>query len=48
MKPSLRAFFTNLGGPMPARQKIARLLANNWTKIRLRSDCCGNNGQPGC
>jgi len=44
----LLATFSNLRAPMPLRQKLARLLANNWTKIRTRSDCCGNHGQPGC
>jgi hypothetical protein len=23
-------------------------LANNWTKIRTRQNCCGHPGQPGC
>ncbi len=46
--PSLRAAFTNLRGPMPLPQKVARLVANNWKKVRTRSDCCGNHGQPGC
>jgi hypothetical protein len=44
----LRSAFTNLKAPMPLRRKLARLVANNWTKIVQRSDCCGNHGQPGC
>jgi hypothetical protein len=46
--PSLRATFTNLRAPGPLCQKVTRLLANNWTKIRTHSNCCGNRGQPGC
>jgi hypothetical protein len=46
--PNLRATFSNLAAPMPLRQKLKSLLANNWTKIRTRSNCCGNHGQPGC
>ena len=23
-------------------------LANTWKKVRTRSSCCGNHGQPGC
>ncbi|MCK9519477.1 MAG: hypothetical protein M0R74_10720 [Dehalococcoidia bacterium] len=28
--------------------KLRLLLRNNWTKVRTRSDCCGNFGEPGC
>jgi hypothetical protein len=28
--------------------KLRMLLRNNWTKIRTRKDCCGNDGEPGC
>lgn len=46
--PSLRAAFSNMRADMPLQRKLGRLLANNWTKIRIRSNCCGNYGQPGC
>jgi hypothetical protein len=38
----------NLRQPMPLRRKIRLFLRNNWLKIRTRSDCCGNYGEPGC
>jgi hypothetical protein len=44
-----RAFFTNFStyeGSFPTRTRLA--LANSWKKLRTRSGCCGNNGQPGC
>ncbi len=46
--PSLRAVFSNLGAPMPLGRKVQRIFANNWIKIRTRSNCCGNYGEPGC
>jgi hypothetical protein len=38
----------NLRQPMPLRRKLHLFLRNNWLKIRTRSDCCGNHGEPGC
>ncbi len=32
----------------PVHTKLRLALRNNWTKIRTRSDCCGNLGEPGC
>jgi hypothetical protein len=32
----------------PAHTKLYLALRNNWTKLRTFSDCCGNDGQPGC
>jgi len=46
--PSLRSALTNLKAPMPLGRKIQRLFANNWTKVRTRSNCCGHPGEPGC
>jgi hypothetical protein len=28
--------------------RLRLLLRNNWRKLRTRSDCCGNDGEPGC
>ncbi len=28
--------------------KLRMVLRNNWTKLRTRSNCCGNTGEPGC
>ncbi len=38
----------NLRQPMPLRRKLRLVLRNNWTKLRTRSSCCGNHGEPGC
>lgn len=46
--PSLRSVFSNMGAPMPLRQKLERIIVNNWTKIRTLSNCCGRPGEPGC
>lgn len=32
----------------PFGTKLRMLLRNNWTKVRTRNSCCGNNGEPGC
>ena len=32
----------------PIGTKLKLLLRNNWTKVRTRSNCCGNDGEPGC
>ena len=48
-RSSGKAFFTNFStyhGPVPAKVRLA--LANSWRKVRTRSGCCGNYGQPGC
>lgn len=28
--------------------KLRLALRNNWKKVRTRSTCCGNAGEPGC
>jgi hypothetical protein len=43
------AFFTNFAtydASFAAKVRLA--LANSWRKIRTRSSCCGNYGEPGC
>ena len=43
------AFLTNFNtydAPFPSKVRLA--LANSWKKVRTRSSCCGNHGQPGC
>lgn len=42
-------FFTNFNtydAPFPTKVRLA--LANSWKKVRTRSGCCGNHGEPGC
>jgi hypothetical protein len=38
----------NLRQPMPLGRKLQLFLRNNLIKVRTRSSCCGNYGQPGC
>jgi hypothetical protein len=48
-RSSGNAFFANFSdydAPFPAKVRLA--LANSWRKVRTRSDCCGNYGEPGC
>ena len=48
-RSSENAFFANLStcdAPFPAKVRLA--LANSWRKVRTRSGCCRNYGQPGC
>ena len=43
------AFFANFSAyDAPFPTKVRLVLANSWRKVRTRSDCCGNYGQPGC
>ncbi len=49
MRPSLGAVVTNWRrSDLPFFTKLRMTLANNWTKLRTRRNCCGNLGQPGC
>ncbi len=45
---TLSEVMNNLRQPIPWRHKLHLILRNNWIKIRTRSDCCGNHGEPGC
>jgi hypothetical protein len=48
-KPSLGAFFSNWSTyDAPFTTKLRMVFSNNLIKLRTRSDCCGNHGQPGC
>ena len=38
----------NLRQPIPRRLKARLVMRNTLKKIRTRSDCCGNYGEPGC
>jgi hypothetical protein len=43
------AFFTNFGSyDASFAAKVRLALVNTWRKIRTRSSCCGNYGEPGC
>ena len=48
-RSSENAFFANFSASdasFPTKVRLA--LANSWRKVRTRSDCCGNYGEPGC
>ncbi len=46
---SLGQFITNWRSYDGSTLEKLRLYArNNWIKIRTRSGCCGNHGEPGC
>lgn len=48
-RPSPLAFFTNWRTyDAPFTEKVRLAFRNNAIKLRQRSDCCGNHGQPGC
>jgi hypothetical protein len=47
-RPNVRAFFTNLRGPLPWPAKMRLLVRNNWRKIVTGRNCCGHPGEPGC
>ena len=48
-RPSARASLANFRDyDAPLATKLRLLVANNLTKLRTRSSCCGNLGQPGC
>ena len=48
-RPSARAFLANWREyEAPWHTKLGMALRNNWTKLRTRSNCCGNLGEPGC
>jgi hypothetical protein len=48
-KPSIRASLANFREyDAPFATKLRMLVSNNMKKMRTRSNCCGNHGQPGC
>ena len=48
-QPGGNALFTNFTTyDAPLATKVRLALENTWRKIRNRSSCCGNLGQPGC
>ena len=44
----LRSYVRNFGQPGSLSWKAQRWLANMLTRVRRRSTCCGNDGEPGC
>jgi hypothetical protein len=32
----------------PLAEKVRLAVRNTWAKVRTRSSCCGNYGEPGC
>ena len=48
-KPSFRVTLANFKDyDAPFATKVKMAAANNLKKLRTKSNCCGNHGQPGC
>jgi hypothetical protein len=47
-RPSARSAWSNLTQPGPLTWKAQRWIANMLARFRLRANCCGNAGEPGC
>lgn len=48
-RPSLRSFLQNWSSyDAPLTTKLALAAKNNAIKLKNRSNCCGNHGEPGC
>jgi hypothetical protein len=48
-RPSFRAIFSNwktYDAPLHAKARLAS--RNWWIRAKTRSNCCGNDGEPGC
>lgn len=46
---SLRSFFTNWQrDDLTLGQKLRMQARNTWLRVKNRSTCCGNDGEPGC
>jgi hypothetical protein len=47
--PNLRDLLSNFNTyDAPFGEKLRLAVQNNLRKVRTRSNCCGNLGQPGC
>ncbi len=48
-RPSLRHVVGNfMRSELALAERIALTVKNNAIKVKNRSDCCGNHGEPGC
>jgi hypothetical protein len=48
-RQSIGNFVTNWGrDDLSFSQKLRLQLKNTWIRVRTRSNCCGNDGEPGC
>jgi len=49
MRPDPRSVFSNFSrSDLPLLEKLRLVAKNNAIKIKNRSSCCGNPGEPGC
>ncbi|HSG79670.1 MAG TPA: hypothetical protein VLD62_08825 [Acidimicrobiia bacterium] len=47
--PSVGDYFSNWRRKdLRLDEKVSLTIRNNWKKLRTRSSCCGNHGEPGC
>jgi len=48
-RPSFGAIFSNWNEyDAPTHVKFRLALKNSWRRFRYASNCCGNDGEPGC
>jgi hypothetical protein len=48
-RPTVGGFFSNWSSSdLPILEKLRVAARNNAIKVKNRSDCCGNHGEPGC
>lgn len=48
-RPSLGQVFTNWNSyDAPFGTKFRLGIHNYWLRVKNRSNCCGNHGEPGC
>jgi len=48
-EPSFEAVRSNWSrSELPLAEKVRVAVRNNLIKLRTRSNCCGNHGEPGC
>jgi hypothetical protein len=48
-RPSWRSYVTNWQREdLTFGQKLRMQVKNSWLRVKRRSNCCGNDGEPGC
>jgi hypothetical protein len=47
-RPNFDSFVRNFRQPGSVAWKVSRWTTNTLIRLRRRSDCCGNSGEPGC
>ena len=48
-RQSFRSYFTNWQrDDLTLVEKMRMQIKNSWLRVKSRSNCCGNDGEPGC